>query len=234
MSNAPHAEAARAGDLSAANIMRTASLGDKLVLRGKFDARCFSILDVDREAYANAKRMHDLALRMGDFEAAGHFLAVAAEMEVEKWVDEAPNLVFNAGLVLALDTFFAGSAYTAAFYLGLVDGGSAPTYNAADTMASHAGWTESTAYSNSTRVAPTFNSATASGGGSGTKGTGSKATTATSFNINATATIAGCLIATNSTKGGTTGTCYSAGSFTGGNRSVANLDTLQVTYTGQL
>ncbi len=150
-----------------------------------------------------------------------------------KWEDEIENLVTNVGKVDLLDKYLAGSAYTAAFYLGLVDGGSAPTYNAADTMASHAGWTESTAYSNATRVAPTWNGATGTGGGAGTAGTGSKASNAMSFNINATATIAGTFLVTNSTKGGTTGTLYSAGSFTGGNKSVANGDTLNVTYTAQ-
>jgi len=113
----------------------------------------------------------------------------------------------------------------------LVDGGSSPTYNAADTMASHSGWTENTGYSNSTRPAPTWGSASASGGGAGTAGTGTISTTATAFSINATGTIAGAFLVTNSTKGGTTGTLYSAGSFTTGNRSVLSGDTLNVTYT---
>lgn len=148
------------------------------------------------------------------------------------WEDEFKNLVFNAGKSDALDKYFAGSAYTAAFYMGLVDGGSAPTYNAADTSASHAGWTENVGYSNATRVAISWNAASASGGGAGAAGTGSKASTATAFNINATGTIAGCFLATVNTKSGTTGTFFSAGSFTGGNRAVASGDTLNVTWTG--
>lgn len=139
----------------------------------------------------------------------------------EKWRDYVENLVTTVGKNDLLDKYLAGSAYTAAFYLGLVDNASFSAYNAADTMASHSGWLESTAYSNSTRVAPTFSSASG----------GSKATTATDFNINATAVIRGVFLATNSTKGGTTGILYSVGDFTGGNKSVANLDTLRVTYT---
>lgn len=148
------------------------------------------------------------------------------------WEEIFDNLVFNAGKSDMLDKYFAGSAYTATIYMGLVDGGSAPTYNAADTSASHAGWTENVGYSNAARPTTSWNAASASGGGSGAAGTGSKATTATAFNINATGTIAGCFLATVSTKSGTTGLFFSAGSFTGGNRTVANGDTLNVTWTG--
>ena len=151
-----------------------------------------------------------------------------------KWSDTYKNLVVNVGKADILQQYFSGSTYTAAWYLGLVDGASAPTYNAADTMASHAGWTENVGYSAATRPAPSWSAATGTGGGSGTAGTGSKSTTATAFSINATSTIAGTFLVTNNTKSGTTGTLYSAGSFTGGNRSVASGDTLNVTYTAQV
>jgi len=141
-----------------------------------------------------------------------------------RWEDTIENLVVTVGKNDLLDKYFAGSSYTAAFFLGLVDGGSTPTFAAGDTMASHAGWTENTGYSNATRPAPTFNAASA----------GSKSTTATSFNINATGTIAGAFLTTNNTVGGTTGILYSAGSFSGGNRSVLNGDTLNVTYTASV
>lgn len=141
-----------------------------------------------------------------------------------KWSEMFRNLVTTAGKNDLLDKYLAGSAYTAAWYLGLVDGASAPTYAAGDTSSSHAGWTESVAYSNSTRPAVSWSSASA----------GSKASTATSFSINGTATIAGAFLISNSTKSGTTGVLYSAGSFTGGNRSVASGDTLNVTYTASV
>jgi hypothetical protein len=92
---------------------------------------------------------------------------------------------------------------------------------AGDTSASHAGWTESTAYSNGTRPAPSWGAAAA----------GSKASTATAYNINGTDTIKGAFLITNSTKGGSTGVLYSAGLFSGGDRAVVNGDTLNVTYT---
>jgi hypothetical protein len=142
----------------------------------------------------------------------------------EKWSDTYTNLVVTAGKNDLLDKYLTGSAYTAAWYLGLVDGATTPTYAAGDTSASHSGWTESVAYSNATRPAPSWGSAAA----------GAKATTATAFNINATATIAGTFLISNSTKSGTTGILYSAGSFSGGNKAVASGDTLNVTYTASV
>ena len=141
-----------------------------------------------------------------------------------KWSETIKNLVVTVGKNYMLDTTFTGSAYTATWFLGLVNGASSPTYNAADTMSSHAGWTEFTGYSNATRPAPSWNAAAA----------GSKATTATAFNINATGTVAGAFMTTSNTISGTTGTLFSAGNFTGGNRAVSSGDTLNVTYTASL
>jgi len=148
-----------------------------------------------------------------------------------RWQDTFKNLVVNVGKTDLLNKYFAGTSYTAAWYLGLVDGASSPTYNAADTMASHSGWTENVGYSQSTRPAAAFGSASASGGGAGSAGTGTISTSATAFTINASGTIAGAFLTTSNTKSGTTGTLYSAGSFTTGNRSVLSGDTLNVTYT---
>jgi hypothetical protein len=148
---------------------------------------------------------------------------VGADGQV-KWSEQIKNLVVTVGKNSMLDQFFTGSNYSAAWYLGLVDGASSPTYNAADTMASHTGWSEFTSYSNATRPAPSWGSASA----------GSKATTATAFNINGTGTVAGAFMTTDSTISGTTGTLYSAGNFSGGSRTVASGDTLNVTYTATL
>lgn len=141
-----------------------------------------------------------------------------------KWSDDIENLVTTVGKNDLLDKYLAGATYTAAWYLGLIDSTSYSAVAAGDTASSHAGWVESTAYSNSTRPAPSFNAASS----------GSKATTATTFNINGTATIKGCFLISNSTKSGTTGILFSAGLFTGGDKSVANGDTLNVTYTASV
>lgn len=139
-----------------------------------------------------------------------------------KWSDQIKNLVVTVGKNDLLDKYFSGTSYTAAWYLGLINSGG--SYSATDTMALHGGWTENTGYAAATRPAPSWGSASA----------GSKATTATAFSINASGTIGGAFLTTDNTKGGTAGILYSAGNFTGGNRTVANGDTLNVTYTASV
>lgn len=142
-----------------------------------------------------------------------------------KWSDRIDNLVTTAGKNDALDKYLAGSAYTAAWYLGLIDSTGYSAVAAGDTASSHAGWAESTAYSQATRPAASW--ASASGGSK-------SLSSAASFSINATATIKGAFLVSNSTKSGTSGVLYSAGLFSGGDRSVANGDTLNVSYTASL
>jgi hypothetical protein len=145
-----------------------------------------------------------------------------------KWTAESKNLVVNAGLA-----YMAGSALTSvtqitSWYLGLVTGpGSGTTYAAGDTMSSHAGWTEFVNYSNGTRVAATFATATTANPSVATN-TASPAV----FNINgAGGTVAGAFLTSGSAKSGTTGTLFSAADFgSPGDRSVVNGDTLSVTY----
>lgn len=135
------------------------------------------------------------------------------------WRDSFVNLVVTAGKNDILTHEFAASAYTAAWSMGLVDGASAPTFAAADTMASHAGWTENQAYSQAAR--PTLAFAAASGGSIALSA-------AAQFSMNAAYTIAGGFFTTVSTKGGTTGTLYSAGAFTGGNKAGGSGDTINI------
>ena len=132
-----------------------------------------------------------------DTSVVGHYTVtcIAADGTI-RWEETFKNLVVNVGKTDLLNKYFAGSSYTATWYLGLVDGASTPTYNAADTMSSHSGWTENVGYSQSTRPAAAFGAASASGGGAGTAGTGTISTSATAFTINATGTIAGAFLTT--------------------------------------
>ena len=138
-----------------------------------------------------------------------------------KWVERVRNTVMTGGKNDLLDKYFAGSSYTATWYVGLIDNASYSAIAAADVMNSHAGWIEGVPYSNANRLAPTWSSASA----------GSKAaSTYVEFTINATLTVKGAFLTSNSTKSGTTGILYSASAF-GANRSVVSGDFLRVTPT---
>lgn len=141
-----------------------------------------------------------------------------------KWEDAFDNLVTTAGKNDLLDKYFKGSAYTATWYVGLIDADTSYTTGpaAGDTAASHGGWIESTAYSNANR--PTLTLGTPASGSVNNSGN------VAAFTINATDSIKGAFVITNNTKGGTTGTLYSAGTFAA-DRAVINGDTLNVTIT---
>ncbi len=151
---------------------------------------------------------------------------------VEKWSDTFHNLVVNQGLANMNGVYFAASAQSTTWYLGLVTGpGSGTTFSAADTLASHGatgsgGWTENTDYSGN-RKAVTFGSAT-----SANPSVISNSASPTSFTMSGTATIAGAFLC--NVASGTSGILFSAGDFTGGDKSVASGDTLNVTYTFSL
>ena len=143
-----------------------------------------------------------------------------------KWEEAFHNLVVNVGLQDLNTKYFTASGYTPVWYLGLVDGGTTPTYAAADTLASHAGWTElaaGTVYSGS-RKSVTFGSASL-----GDPSTITNSASPSVFNILASATVAGAFLSNASS--GTSGILFSEGNFTGGNKIVANGDTVNVTYT---
>ena len=133
-----------------------------------------------------------------------------------RWVEEVPNLVTTAGKTDLIERYFRASAYTAAWYLGLIAGAS-PTLVAADTLASHAGWTESAAYAGN-RPALAFAAASA----------GSSTAAAIVFTMNATYTVSGSFVCTAAS--GTTGTLYSESAFSGVRSGVSG-DTITVTVT---
>jgi hypothetical protein len=147
-----------------------------------------------------------------------------------KWEATSPNLVVNVGLKDMNDKYFTGSAYTATWFIGLYGAGATNNPAAGDTMASHAGWVEVTAYSQATRPPASFGAATTADPSVITN-SGSPAV----FSINGTTVVGGAFLTSNNTKGGTTGILFSASDFTSpGDRSVVNGDTLNVTYTFSL
>lgn len=90
-------------------------------------------------------------------------------------------------------------------------------------------WAENTTYSQATRPAVTFGLPTYAD-----PSAISNSTSVAVFSINGTTTIGGAFLTNNSAKGGVTGVLFSASDFTGGDRSVINGDTLNVTYTFSL
>jgi hypothetical protein len=150
---------------------------------------------------------------------------------VEKWSDTFHNLVVNEGLQDMNSKYFQGSGYTAAWYLGLVQGpGSGTTYAAGNTLATHAGWTElvpGTAYTGN-RKAVTFGTATTA---DPSVITNSASPSSFAMLVNSTV-VAGALLC--NAASGTSGVLFSAGDFTGGDKTVDNGDTLNVTYTFSL
>ena len=148
----------------------------------------------------------------------------------EKWSDSFHNLVVNQGLQDMNSKYFSGSSYTATWYIGLYGAAASNNPAASDTMASHAGWTEIVPYSNATRPACTFGTATTADPSVITNSASPAA-----FTINATATVGGAFLTSNNTKSGSTGILFSASDFAApGDRVVANGDTLNVTYTFSL
>lgn len=144
-----------------------------------------------------------------------------------KWEASTHNLVVNGGLKHMNDTYFIGTGYTATWFLGVYGAAASNNPAAGDTAASHAGWTEVTAYSNATRPSCDFAAATTANPSVITN-----SASAAVFLINGTATIGGAFLISDGTKGGSSGTLFSAVDFAApGDRSVVSGDTLTLVYT---
>jgi hypothetical protein len=153
-----------------------------------------------------------------------------------KWEEEFDNLVTTQGKNHLLNTYLASNTYSAVaggkVFLGMISSTSYTAVAATDTANSHTGWTEFFGYSQPARPQPTFSVAAS----------GSKATsTAAVYSITSANTVKGTfLMANNNTgaaaggaakKGGYSGVLYSAGLFTGGDKTIASGDVVNITYT---
>lgn len=136
---------------------------------------------------------------------------------VLRWKDTFTNLVTTVGLNKYLDAALKTGLASPAWYVGLKGAG---TVNAADTLASHAGWSEVNPYSGDR---PAFTPGAIAAGS--VDNSASKA----SYSITGSATVAGAFLA--DAANGTAGTLLGAGDFAGGSKSVGSGDTLNVTVT---
>lgn len=134
-----------------------------------------------------------------------------------KWQEQAHNLITNQGLDHILDVVLHGTTAVSPWYVGLKGAGSVA---AGDTLASHAGWTENTAYTGNRQE---YEEAAAS-----SQSTTNSANKATFAITSDSQTIAGAFLA--SAASGTSGTLLAAADFSS-SKSVDNGDTLEVTYT---
>jgi hypothetical protein len=198
-----HNEATGSGDTSSATLIKSADFNEKIGMEGHYVAKCY-----DKDGNL-------------------------------KWEDIIENQVVQVGKILMLDTLFSGSAYTTVGpFMGLVN--ATPTFSPTDTFSSHVGWTENTSYTYSgsgVRATVSFSGATGNNNTTPGSNVATKQTSAAvAFTFTGSGTIAGCFIvtgtgATNAFSNTTTGTLYSAGSFTGGSKTVASTDQLNVTYS---
>ena len=134
------------------------------------------------------------------------------------------NLITTVGKNDLLDKYLKGATYTQTIRMGLKGTGSAAV---GDTQASHAGWLEVGLANAPTYTAPRKTV---------TMGAASAAVSTSpvqAFAITSPGTVAGCFINNggSATIDDTTGVLFSAGDFSNGSKVVANLDTLNVTYT---
>lgn len=165
-------------------------------------------------------------------EIHGFFIAEHFDPEGNfKSRDVFANTVVTVGKNLTLDAALAGSAYSVTGpYMGLISSTSFSAISAADTMASHAGWLEAGNANAPTYTSPrktcVWSSASA----------GSKALSAAlNFVMTGAGTAKGAFILFGSgavsTIDDTNGTLFSAGLFTGGDKTVGAGDTLQISYS---
>lgn len=148
-----------------------------------------------------------------------------------KWRDVIANTVVTVGKNSMLDNFLAGSAFTQTGpFMGFISSTSFTAISAADTMSSHAGWLEAGNANTPTYTAPR-KTAVWSAASAGSK----SLSAALSFAITGTGTIKGAFLVLGSgavnTIDNTAGTLFSAGLFTGGDRSVISGDTVNTSYS---
>jgi hypothetical protein len=168
----------------------------------------------------------------------GHFTYVLCHKATAKCESgEFHNTVMTEGKNLALDTFLAGSSYTVTGpYMGLISSTSWSATAAGDTAAQingTNGWKEAGS-GNAPTYSGTRKTCAWSSASSGSKALSSSLT----FTFTGSGTVKGMFIeygsGATSTIDGTGGKLWSAGVFSGGDKTVSSGDTLSVSYSTSL
>lgn len=149
------------------------------------------------------------------FRPMGHAIGLKGRFVFEHWrkgrllsTYEFKNGVTNVGKNYMLDAAFNTGSQSTNWYIGLIDGtAGTPTLAAADTSASHSGWTEFQTYTETTRQAWVK-------GAAATQMVAS--TSVAAFTIGAVADgtkVGGAFLINVNTKGGTTGVLWATGNY---------------------
>lgn len=149
-----------------------------------------------------------------------------------KWVEEVPNIVVTQGLNDLLTKYLKGSSYTATWYVGLIDNASFGALAATDTAAKITNttpnspttndWQELSEYDETVRQTLTLGTASA--------GSINNSAAKAVFTMNATKTVYGGFVISDSTKDGTSGVLYGEAAFAS-TRAVVDDDTITITVT---
>lgn len=225
-----HHESTNASASADAAIGKMVAASENVFAGGHYRVSCVGPREELRDEYNRLGAELDAFILAGNLIESARIGSLRESMVEEKWEDGIENLVTTLGKNLLLDTLLAGSAYTTVGpYLGLINT-NASAAAVGDTMASHAGWLEVGGANAPTYTSPrkTISFSAASSGSKASSGT-------YTFAITSSGTVGGCFLVTGtgalSTIDNTAGTLYSAGAFSGGSKTVANGDSLTVTYT---
>lgn len=156
----------------------------------------------------------------GGLSFRGKFLAELFSPDGQRlWRKRVRNSVLDPALDDILQVYFAGGTPKTSWFLGLIDNQSFTGVDGGDSLLSHPGWLENINYSQGARAAwsPSIGGGLASNAAS------------QAFTFTKGVSLAGMFVASNSTKGGTSGLLWSAGLF-GQPKAVAAGQILRLSY----
>lgn len=167
---------------------------------------------------------HNWAVRFNN----PHYYSKSGNLKgIETWEDvilltTIGNLVPDAAVNDVLDVHFAAGSQHTNWYIVMM--GTTPTVAAADTMSSHAGWSEESGYDETNRVAWTAGSVSS-------KSVDNSASPATQTVTSDSTVFGGAGLTSDNTKDGTSGTFYAGGAFSGGDVTLNAAATIDITGT---
>lgn len=136
-----------------------------------------------------------------------------------KWQDDIRNAATLEGLTDLLSAFLAGGTQRS-WSVGIISGAAYSAVSSADTAASHAGWAEFTGYSGDRK----------SYAGLSVAGGVCAPAAAAQFTLTSAGSLRGFFLASNATKGSTSGVLWCTGLFAAA-RALEAGETLRVTYS---